>query len=37
MKEGLNKGWKRSLQGSFDLLEAFVFLRVTDKAIFVEA
>ena len=25
MKEGLNKGWREEPQGSFDLLEAFVF------------
>jgi hypothetical protein len=34
MKEGLEREGKVASKGSFDLLEAFVFLQVIDKSIF---
>ena len=34
MKEGLERDGKEASEGSFDLLEAFVFLGVIDKPIF---
>ena len=34
MKEGLERDGKVASEGSFDLLEAFVFLEVIDKSVF---
>jgi hypothetical protein len=34
MEEGLKRDGKKASEGSFDLLEAFVFFGVIDKSIF---